>query len=365
MSTTHALRRCPALVVAALLAGPVLAQIQVVTVPCAADATLYAESGAAANGSGENLFVGANSASAVRRALVRFDVASAVPAGSVVVAAYLAVSVNQGNPGVEPLVARRILASWAEGPSNPSGSEGQGTAASGADVTWTLRDFAAGTSWATPGGDLAVAASFAGPLVASGTSGFDATEAGIADVQSWIDLPSRNFGWALLGNEGVASSAKRLDSRSAANAAARPALQVVYFAPGAQPSGFCPANANSTGGPASIASSGSTSVAANQFALLVTGAPPDTSGVFFFGPYATTPAPFGDGILCVSSPFRRLGVQAVSLAGNASRALDFTTFPGSLLAPGSRAAFQFWYRDTAAANAGFNVSSGLLAPIFP
>src|SRR5207237_1345835 len=130
---------------------------------------------------------GKNSQGNVRRSLVRFDVASFVPAGSVVVNAYMTVSVNQGNPGAEPLVARRVLAGWSEGPSDPAGSEGQGTAASGADVTWTLRDFAAAIPWTSAGGDLASSTSFAGSLAVLGTTGFDATDAGIADVQSWLD----------------------------------------------------------------------------------------------------------------------------------------------------------------------------------
>ncbi|MCY2958930.1 MAG: DNRLRE domain-containing protein [Planctomycetota bacterium] len=361
----NSLRHAQLLAALFLGAAPAAAQIQLASVPCVADAAIYSESGAVANGSGENLFVGANSAGNVRRSLVRFDLASAVPPGSVVVGAYLSVSVNQGNPGPEPLRARRVLASWAEGPANPSGSEGQGAAASGSDVTWTLRDFAAGLAWAAPGGDLALENSFSGNLSDSGTSGFDATAAGLADIQAWVDQPALNLGWALLGNETTASSAKRLDSRTAANANARPLLQVTYFAPGAQPSTFCPANANSTGGPASIASSGTTSVAANAFTLLASGLPVSSAGTFFFGPRDASAVAFGDGILCVAGPFRRLGVQSVSPAGTVSRGIDFSTFPGTLLAPGSRAAFQFWFRDPAAGGAGFSVSNALLVPFFP
>ncbi len=222
MVASSTLRRALFLGLALVAASSASAQVQTVAVPCAADVAIYSENGAVANGAGENLFVGANSTGAVRRSLLRFDVVSAVPAGSVVVGAHLTLNVNQGNSGDEPLTVRRVLASWVEGTSNPSGSEGQGAAASGADVTWTLRDFAVGTAWATPGGELAAGTSFAGPLGVSGASGFEATPTGLADVQSWIDRPSQNLGWALIGNEGVASSAKRLDSRSAANAAARP-----------------------------------------------------------------------------------------------------------------------------------------------
>lgn len=349
----------------ACLCAPAAAQIQLAVLPCAADAAIYAESGSVANGSGENLFVGANSQGQARRSLVRFDLASALPPGSVVVGAYLRVTVNQGNPGSEPLVARRVLANWAEGPTNPTGSEGQGAAASGADVTWTLREFAANTAWTTAGGDFAGADSFAGPLAASGSSGFDATATGLADIQAWVDQPSQNFGWILIGNEAASSSAKRLDSRTAVNANARPELQVTYFAPGAQPAGFCVGSVNSTGGVAVISSSGTTSVAANAFTLLASGLPPGTTGTFFFGPRDAAASAFGDGLLCVAGPHRRLGMQSASAGGTVSRALDLATFPGTLLVPGSRAAFQFWFRDTAAGGSGFNTTAGLLAPFFP
>lgn len=342
-----------------------VAQQQTAVVPCAADVAIYSESASAANGAGENLFVGANSAGAVRRSLVRFDLGAVIPPGSIVVAAQMTVNVNQGNPGFEPLEARRVLSGWVEGTTNPAGSEGQGAPASGADVTWAWRDFAGGIAWATAGGDLAAAPGFAGSLADSGATSFTANAAGIAALQSMLDQPGQDFGWALLGNEAVSSSAKRLDSRSASNPAVRPSLLVVFYGPGAQPSTFCSANASSSGTPASIGSTGATSVAANALVLTVSGAPASTTGLFFCGPSAAAQTPFGDGFLCVATPHRRLGVQSVGVGGDAARAIDFTTYPGTVLAPGSSAAFQFWFRDTAAGGAGFNTSNGLLAPFFP
>jgi hypothetical protein len=34
-----------------------------------------------------------------------------------------------------------------------------------------------------------------------------------ADIQAWLDNPSSNFGWVLLGKEGAEATAKRFDSR--------------------------------------------------------------------------------------------------------------------------------------------------------
>ncbi len=356
--------RISTVLAASFFAVPGVAQIQIVTIPCSADVAIYAESGTVANGAGENLFVGANSFGNARRSLVRFDVAAAIPAGSIVVGGQLAATVNQGNTGAEPFAARRVLVSWNEGSSNPSGSEGQGTAAAGADVTWTLRDVAANTAWTSPGGDLAPAAASTGSLATLGGAAFDITDVAIADVHGWLAQPSSNFGWALIGNESASGSAKRLDSRSAVNASARPTLTLTYFAPGAQPVSSCPSNANSTGVPAALTSTGSTSLASNTFALSVVSVPSATNGLFFFGTRGAAPTAFGDGRLCVVAPFRRLGVVGVGPAGAASFALDFTTFPGNLIAPGTTATFQFCFRDPALGASGFNLSNGLLAPFF-
>jgi hypothetical protein len=194
---------------------------------------------------------------------------------------------------------------------------------------------------------------------------FDVSPTGRADIQAWLDQPSQNFGWALVGDESSPSSAKRLDSRSAANPAARPELRVTYFAPGAQPVAYCTTNPNSSGALASIASTGSTSFLANSFTLLVSGAPANSTGTFFFGSSPANPAPFGDGFLCIAGSLQRVGMQPVSALGTAARPIDNTTLPGSLLVPGSVRAFQFWFRDVAAGNAGFSASNGLLAVFSP
>jgi hypothetical protein len=50
----------------------------------------------------------------------------------------------------------------------------------------------------------------------------------VADVQSWVDNPSSNFGWLLLGNEASAPTAKSFDSRESGNG---PVLVVTFNAP--------------------------------------------------------------------------------------------------------------------------------------
>ena len=56
----------------------------------------------------------------------------------------------------------------------------------------------------------------------------------VADVQSWLDNPSTNFGWLLVGNEALSETSKRFDSRENAIADNRPLL-TVNFTPVPEP----------------------------------------------------------------------------------------------------------------------------------
>ena len=51
----------------------------------------------------------------------------------------------------------------------------------------------------------------------------------VADVQSWLDDFSTNFGWLLLGNESSTQTSKRFDSRENATGGNRPVLTVEYL----------------------------------------------------------------------------------------------------------------------------------------
>lgn len=121
---------------------------------------------------------------------------------------------------------------------------------------------------------------------------------------------------------------------------------------------YCALSPNSAGGGASIGTSGSTSVSANDLVLEVQGAVPGQFGLFFYGPEAAQ-APLGDGTLCVGGLLQRLPVLTVDGAGGASWAVDLASPPqvaGRILA-GSEWNFQFWFRDPPAGGAGFNLSN--------
>jgi hypothetical protein len=191
------------------------------------DATLYFSStGAVANGAGEGLFVGRNAQGNTRRTVMGFDVAAAIPAGSTITGAALTLSLSPSNSVIVDIALHRLLADWTEGPTDPA-NEGQGAASQAGDVTWLHRTFP-NVLWATPGGDFNATASATLPV--GDTALYTWSGAGlVADVQSWLDNPSGNFGWLLRGGEGANSTAKRFDSRSFADAGLRPVLAITYI----------------------------------------------------------------------------------------------------------------------------------------
>lgn len=327
------------------------------------DAAIYEESGSLANGSGMYLFAGENGQGNIRRSLLSFDIAAALPAGSQITSVTLRLDCNQAASPSEAVTVHRLLASWSEGPSDPSGGEGSGVAAGAGDVTWTQRNFGAGQPWSVPGGDF-VATSSAGATAPTGPVLFASTPQLVADVQSWLDQPASNFGWILRSNETAPSTARRFDSRHGLTPGLWPTL-VIDFAPGC-PSGtnFCVLSPNSAGPGASIFGSGSTSVALNRFGLNASGCPASTNGLFYFGAQ-TAQLPFGNGTRCVGGPQRRLGALTTSATGGAQYLVDFTTGSGASILAGSTWHFQFWFRDNAAGGAGFNLSDGLSATFCP
>ena len=53
----------------------------------------------------------------------------------------------------------------------------------------------------------------------------------LADVQDWVDNPSGNFGWILIGNESTTSTVKRFASKDNPVMASQPALTVKFTDP--------------------------------------------------------------------------------------------------------------------------------------
>jgi len=224
-------RRCScSLLIAALtpLAHPCRGDI--VEVVAARDNTLYEDAtGAFSNGAGAFMFSGVNASEAERRALVLFDLAPAIPPGSVVTSATLTLHCSRSVAASGEFAVHRVTADWGEGASNAGDPGGQGTASQSGDATWRHR-FYPDVPWSSAGGDYVATASASRDVGAFGPYAW--TGAGLVnDVQAWIDAPATNFGWIILNATGSPRNARRWDTRENADPAVRPVLRVVFTPP--------------------------------------------------------------------------------------------------------------------------------------
>lgn len=195
------------------------------------DNTLYETlDGSTSNGAGEYLFagrVGPVGGGAIRRALLKFDIAGSVPAGATVTSAVLTLNMSKSLLGTTTVELRKVSADWGEGTSEAGLTEGSGGASSTNDATWMHR-FYNTSVWTVPGGDFVTTASASVSVAGAARYSWGSTAQMVADVQAWLDTPSSNFGWIVSGDESATSTAKRFDSRQNATFANRPSLQVTY-----------------------------------------------------------------------------------------------------------------------------------------
>ena len=221
--------------VAIVLATATAAHAGSISVGAARDNTIYAESDTLSNGAGQRLFAGRNGPGFVRRALVMFDLDGLVPSGAGIDSVRVQVTLVQTSAGTRTVALHRLLADWGESTSAAGMGEGGGAPAAPGDATWSQRFHGAAQPWAAPGGDFETTASAGRPVGAAGVYVWR-SPALAADVALWLQHPSSNFGWELVGNETDVSSAKAFSSRQAIAASDRPVLTVYYTAvPSAAP----------------------------------------------------------------------------------------------------------------------------------
>lgn len=221
-----------------------LAALEVVVLEPDKDNTLYEPTASGqinSNGMGQYFFSGRvgdmpSGEEKLRRAVISFDVAGAIPSGALIVYAGLRLELDQVGPGVSLPVTvnlHRLSGDWGEGASIAPSPEGQGGPAQTNDATW-LHRFYDSVSWTTPGGDF-------DSLVSAGEIVFQAqaydwvcsdTNQMLADVQAWLDTPASNFGWLLkMANESpsLTFTALRFISKDHPTADKRPKLTVAYL----------------------------------------------------------------------------------------------------------------------------------------
>ena len=199
------------------------------------DNTLYEDAqGDVSNGAGWYFFVGRTNqlSNYRRRALIAFDLTGTIPEGSTIQSTTLTLHLSK-----EPLAGsargitlRKVLSDWGEGTSDATFEEGGGAAATTNDATW-LHQFFNTNTWTTAGGDFL--GSISGSITVDNVGSYIITSTAqmVADVQDWLDSPTVNFGWLLLGNETLQGSAKRFDSRQNPTVANRPVLTVTFLPP--------------------------------------------------------------------------------------------------------------------------------------
>lgn len=209
---------------------------ETVTLAPSKDNTLYESPfGSLSNGAGQHFFAGTSGNGMIRRGLLAFDLSS-IPSEATVTSVRLTLSMSRTSE-ITPLEIslHRLLKDWGEGASQADRGEGEGASAVPPDATWLHNTFP-NSFWVAEGGDFAPASSATAAVGDLGRYTWQSTPQMVADVQAWIDNPSSNFGWALLGLENRARTAKRFDSRQNEVPANRPRLDVDFsLLPAAQP----------------------------------------------------------------------------------------------------------------------------------
>ncbi len=132
---------------------------------------------------------------------------------------------------------------------------------------------------------------------------------------------------------------------------------------------YCSANANSSGAPASIDASGSTSIADQNVTFTVQNLPTNQFGFFiasedraFVGNFAGS-----DGNLCLGQPLFRwyASLSNAGVGGGLQYSTDLTTFPQAMTVnPGETWHFQYWTRDANPLNTS-NTSNGVSITFTP
>jgi hypothetical protein len=345
------MRSVPSLALLVLLAAaPVHAQFQSVELEASRDTTLYSDpTGSLGNGAGSGVFVGRTGAGRATRALLYFDVAAAVPAGSVITRAELELQISRTRSGVMAIGVHRVSQSWGEGASNAARGGGGGAPAQTGDATWLHRFFPSQT-WTSPGGDFAAAASSSATAGSFGPVVWPTSVALIADAQAMLDQPATNFGWLLRGDENL--GAKRFDSREAPTATLRPKLRL-RFAPRAEIAPFGAGCSSSTSTPLTLSAVGLPRLG-TTFRAELRGAPDGVASFLFFSiGLEPSPIAIGNGCsilldLASTQFFAGLGISpygpAIVASGVASQPV---AIPFEPLLAGARFEYQAFVLDPA------------------
>jgi spore coat protein A len=237
---------------ATLVLAAGLARADTVSLPALQDNTLYEPIQKdnledRSNGAGDSMFAGktqdalnASGEVAVRRAVIAFDIAGSIPPGSTInsVQLYLRCTKAKQNTSFSTNL-HELTSDWGEGTSNTGHSQqGRGDTPAPGDATWH-HTFYDTQFWTTPGGDYDATASATTGVGGVGDYFWGSTAGMVADVQDWLDNPSQNFGWILIGDETQNATSKQFATRENTDMGGiyRPELSVDFTPPA--PTGAC------------------------------------------------------------------------------------------------------------------------------
>ncbi len=177
---------------------------------------------------------------AVRRAVLEFDIAGNIPAGATIDSAQLTLFCDKVGQNANFNVGlHRALSEWGEGTSNTGNSQqGRGEPPTTDDATWKHTFCVNANSdgfcdpasqfWPIPGGDYALTASATRAVGPIGSYTWGSTSGMVGDVQTWLDNPSQNHGWIVVGTESQVQTTKRFGTRENGTSSNRPRLVVNY-----------------------------------------------------------------------------------------------------------------------------------------
>ena len=205
---------------------------EMISIQATRDTTLIEDpDGALANGTGPAFFAGRTNQpqNSIRRALIHFDVAAALPEKALIDRVFLSLYQNSGNAEPSTVSLHRVLADWGEGASFSAG--GKGAPAEPGDATW-LHTFWDDQYWVQQGGHFIPHASAAEVVEGTDFYTWQSTVHLVNNVRLWLHAPQQNFGWLLMGDEESKGSVKRFDSREGLVAGQHPLLTVEYHLPG-------------------------------------------------------------------------------------------------------------------------------------
>ncbi len=151
---------------------------------------------------------------AVRRAVLAFNVAANIPAGAAINSVQLTLYADKVKVSTNYNVSlHRLLSDWGEGTSNTGNSQqGRGEVPTPGDATWH-HTFYPDQFWSIPGGVYSPTASATRTVGNTGFYTWGSTSGLVADVQVWLNNPSQNFGWIVIGTETTTETTKRFGTR--------------------------------------------------------------------------------------------------------------------------------------------------------